>query len=42
MICKYILLITFLTEPEHIFSTLLNRFKYFYLVWIILLTINHL
>ena len=29
MICKHIFLITFLNEPELIFCTLLNGFKYF-------------
>ena len=42
MICKYILLITFLNKPELIFCTELNGFKYFYLTQIILFTINHL
>ena len=42
MICKYILLITFLEEPEHIFFTQLNGFKYYYLIRMILFTINHL
>ena len=37
MICKYILLITFLNEPELIlFCTQLNGFNYFYLIQIIL------
>ena len=42
MICKHILLITFLNEPELIFCTQLNGFKYFYLPQIIIFTINHL
>ena len=37
-----ILLITFLNEPDLIFCTQLNGFKYFFFIWIILLTINHL
>ena len=41
MICKHILLITFIEEPELFFGTELNGFKYFYLIWIILLTINY-
>ena len=41
MIFEYILEITFLNEPELIFFTQLNSFTYFYLIWIILLTINH-
>ena len=40
MICKHILLITFLNKPELIFfRTQLNGFKYFYLTQIILYTI---
>ena len=42
MIFKRILSITFLNEPELIFSTELNGFSYFYLIRIILFTINHL
>ena len=42
MICKHILLITFLKKPELIFYTQLNGFKYFYLTGIIPFTINHL
>ena len=42
MICKHILLITFLDEPAVIFSAQLNGFRYFYLILIILFTINHL
>ena len=42
MICKHMFLITFLNEAEHIFSTQLNGFKYFYQIQIILFTINHL
>ena len=42
MICKLILLITFLNEPQHNFFTQLNGLKYSYLIRIILLTINHL
>ena len=41
MITKHILLITFLNEPELIFSQL-NGFTYFYLIWMILFIINHL
>ena len=42
IICKYILLITFLNEPELSFlSTQLNGFQYFYLIRIILFTINN-
>ena len=37
MICKHILLITFLNEPKLI----LNDFKYFYLIQIIKFIINH-
>ena len=41
--CKYILLITFLNEPELIFyGKQLNGFKYFYLSSIILVTVNPL
>ena len=40
MICKHILMITFLNEPEHI--SLFFDFEYFYPKQIILLTINHL
>ena len=32
----------FLNEPEIIFGTQLNSFTYYYLIWIILFTINHL
>ena len=39
MICKFILLITFLNEPQLIFCTHLNGFTYFYLIQIILFTI---
>ena len=42
MICKHILLPTFLNKPELIFLTQLNSFKYFYLTWVILFAINHL
>ena len=42
MICKCILLITFLNEPELIFFTQSNGFKHFYLTQIILITINNL
>ena len=42
MIGKHILLITFFNEPELIFCTQLNGFKYFYQTGIILFTINHL
>ena len=42
MICKHILLITFLNEPELIFCRDLNGFSYFYQIRIILFTINHL
>ena len=42
MICEHILLITFLNEFELIsFGIQLNGFKYFYLTWIILFTINY-
>ena len=41
MICKHILLITFLNEPKLILCTQLNGFKYFNQTWIILFTINH-
>ena len=42
MICRDILLITFLDDPELIFFIQLNDFTYFYLVQIIVFTINHL
>ena len=42
MICKHILLIIVLNEPELIFSAQLKDFKYCYLIQIIPLTINHL
>ena len=43
MICKYILLVTFLNEPELIFfCTQLNGFKHFYQRLIILFNITHL
>ena len=42
MICKNILLMTFLNKPKLIFFTLLSDFKYFDLIWIILSTKNHL
>ena len=43
MICKHILLIIFLNEPELIIlGTQLNGFKYCYLIQIILFTINNL
>ena len=42
MICEHILLITFFNKPELIFLPQLNGFKYCYLIWIILLTINYL
>ena len=41
MICKPILPLTFLTEPELIFFTQLNGFEYFYQIRIITFTINH-
>ena len=41
MISKHILYITFLNEPDLIFLQL-NGFTYFYLIRIILFTINHL
>ena len=43
MISKHILEITFLNEPELIFfGTQLNGFTYFYLIQLILFTINYL
>ena len=42
MICKHILLITFLYEPEVLFCSLLKGFKYCYLIQIIIFIINHL
>ena len=43
MICKHILLVTFLNKSEFtFFFAQLNDFKYFYLTQIILFTINHL
>ena len=42
MICKHIMLITFLSKSDLIFCTQLNGFKYFYQTRIILFTINHL
>ena len=41
MICKYIVLITFLNKPELIFASL-NGFSYFCPMQIILFTINNL
>ena len=41
MICKHILLITFLNKPEFIFSRQLNDLKYCYLTLIILFNITH-
>ena len=42
MICKHILLITFLNEPDLIFCTQSNDFNYRYLTLIILFDIYHL
>ena len=42
MICKHILLITFLNAPELTFYTQLNVFKYFYLKRISQFIMNHL
>ena len=42
MICKHILLITFLNESEFILGSPLNGFTYFYLMGMILFSINHL
>ena len=42
MISKHILWITFLNEPELIFVTRLYSFTYFYLIQIILFSINPL
>ena len=42
MICKHILLITFLNEPELIFCSQINDFKYGSLTLIILLNITYL
>ena len=42
MISKNILYITFLKEPELIFSAKLDAFTYFYQIRIILFIINHL
>ena len=39
MICKHILLITFLNKPEYIFCTSFIGFKYFYLLLMICLHI---
>ena len=41
MICKHILSITYLNDLEIILCIHLNGFKYFYLIQIILFTINH-
>ena len=41
MICKYILLITFLNDPELILRTLLKSFKYCYFKPIIQFKISH-
>ena len=42
MISKHIFSITFLNKPELIFFTQLNDFTYYYLIWIIIFSINHL
>ena len=41
MICKHILLITFVNESDLIFCPESNSFKYFYLTQIIQFAINH-